>query len=225
MRRIDVKKKLRAAGIIAFASVMVSACSFDTPSHVTTNKIQLLETSEYDTYATSNVSAFLLADIAAKQVSEGNGPMDVTVTFDPSSKVNTKAKAEREIARMVSALESQGVRDVRGTVLPVNAPPNYSVTTIRYARLTASGPKDCGKMPGYEDRATAGDTDIHKAYEYGCTVEDIFAQQVARPADLLGQDDFKTPGSGRYAGNVLENGGYYDGQRSQPLGGETSSDD
>lgn len=207
------------------ASVFLIGCSFDTPSHITPEKMRVIQTVDQDVYATNNLNNDVLSSIASSHLDNGGGQIDVTVSYDPSSSDNTKAKAENEAKRIQSYLTKIGVGHVTASVLPVNAPPAYSVTTLRYVQYDAEGPANCGYMPGYMDRTETGVTEAHKNYDYGCTVETLFAKQLADPSDLLGQDGFETKASGRQAENAISGSGYYAPGPSGALAGESSSGD
>lgn len=204
-------------------SAALSACSFDTPSKITSNKLQLVQTVEQDVFATQNLTHDVLDSLAKAYMANDGGEMAVTVTYDPKSLVNTKVKAEREAKRIEDSLMNGGINSVSSSVLPVGSPPDYSVTTIRYVQYSAEGPKDCATMPGYENRADVGVVDIHQEYDYGCTIESLFAKQIANPSDLMGQDGFETLGSGRRAENAISGSGVYAPGPSPALSGERSS--
>ncbi|MGE4313693.1 MAG: CpaD family pilus assembly lipoprotein [Pseudobdellovibrionaceae bacterium] len=204
--------------------VSLTACSFDMPSHMTQERMDIVQSPTQQKYVTGDLTQPMLQDIAAEARHRGASSMDVTVTYDPASKTNTKAKAEYEANRIADTLEKQGVRSVNVATLPVTDSWNVSNTLITYMQVDASMSDNCGKMPGYDDAYDAGDTEKHQAYEYGCTIHDVFAQQLADPSDLMGKDGFDTPEDGRRAENVVSGRGYYGNQRLKPLKGETTSD-
>lgn len=205
-------------------SMVLAACSFDSPTKLTPEKLQLVQTVDQDVYATNNLTSDVLKSIALMHLENDGGEMAVTVSYDAQSSVNTKSKAELAGKKIVETLRAEGVKDIAYSTLPVGSPPEYSVTTIRYVHYDARGPEDCDFIPGYKDRSDAGSTEIHQDYDYGCTIETLFARQVANPSDLAGKDGFDTKINGRKAANAIFGTGYYEPGPSPDLTGENASE-
>lgn len=205
-------------------SMTLAACSFDSPTKLTDKKLQLVQTVDQNIFATDNLTKDVLQSIAGMHLESGGGEMAVTVSYDPQSSANTKSKAEVSAKRIVDTLQVEGVKDIAYSTLPVSAPPEYSVTTIRYVQYDARGPENCDFIPGYKNRSDAGSTEIHQDYDYGCTVETLFAKQLANPSDLAGKDGFDTKINGRKAANAIYGTGYYEAGPSPELSGEKASD-
>lgn len=216
--------KTRHILTVLVACAATSACSFDMPSHMTQEKMEVVQSPTQEKFVTSDMTRDVAEDLAAEARHRGGSDMNVTVTYDPSSKSNTKAKAEYEADRIATMLEKEGVRAVTTSTLPVGDSWNVSHTLVTYMQTDASMSDNCGKMPGYENAYDAGDTSKHQAYEYGCTINDVFAQQLADPSDLMGKDGFDTPEDGRRAENVVWGRGYYGYEKNKPLKGETTQD-
>ncbi len=155
-------------------SMVLAACSFDSSTKLTPEKLQLVQTVDQDVYATNNLTGDVLQSIAGMHLENGGGEMAVTVSYDPQSSTNTKSKAEVAGKRIVDTLHAEGIKNVAYSTLPVGSPPEYSVTTIRYVQYDARGPENCDFIPGYQNRSDAGSTEIHQDYDYGCTVETLF---------------------------------------------------
>ncbi len=210
--------------MIALASLLgTTACSFDVPTKFSSEKLQVVQVMDQDVFATDNLTKSTVENIAANHLGSFDDEVDVTVTYDPQSSVNTKSKAEISAKRIGKYFYDVGVDAITTNVLPVLAPPNHSVTTLRYTNVSAQVSDDCGLMPGYKNREDVGSTDIHKDYEYGCTYDSLLARQVANPSDLLGRDGFETPASGRQAQNKISESSRYSPTPASELTGETAS--
>ena len=64
---------------------------------------------------------------------------------------------------------------------------------------------------------------VDQEYKLGCTVDTIFARQIARPKDLNGQGGSGTPTEGRSATNIID--AQRSGALNEPLEGQTASED
>ena len=205
--------------IIALTSVMFAgACSLDTPTKMTEKRLQV----EHERFVEdTTVEAFDNAQVAAlaqHYTRHGSGPLDLTVTYDPKSKETTAMGASAQAAKLVDDLRALGVSDVNANILPVKDSA-VSKLLITYDGYNALPPQDCEMMSGYKNRGTEVDPD----YEMGCSVDTLFAKQIARPKDLNGQEDTTSTFDGRRASNITEI--YRTGAPSAELNGESASGD
>ncbi len=204
-----------------------SACTLDEPTWVNPSRVEVHEEGYTDTFATETLDNATLRAIGVNYYRYGNGPMDVAVSYNPSSKNNSKSNALKQAQRIEKELRRQGVNDLRISTTERSDGNDSSSTMISFPALTAKAPQDCGLMPGYTDAQTGTPSDAegnHKGYAIGCTVETLMAKQIARPGDLLGRPGFETDADGQRLERVVWGRGYY-GLKSNPrLEGESATD-
>jgi len=147
----------------------------------------------------------------------GDGPVEVTVLYDPVSKKNTAMNAANAADRIASFLRTKGVRHVHADALPINGQGDLSETMISYDTVTAHAPAGCTTSGGLDGKQTAADEN----YIYGCNIETMISRQIANPRDLAGRDGLDA-GSGRRQANVVE--GYKTGAPNDSLEGESASE-
>lgn len=207
------------------AALLLSACSVESKSWVNSNRVEVRNDQFSDTFETASLNESTLHAISGHYYRFGNGPMNVVVSYDPASRMNTKAKAEQAVQAIRAELGRNGVKDVRGTTNPVKGSGDVSKTLVNFTAITASAPTGCKMMPGYDNPAEdiPNSTNQDADYKYGCTVESLLARQVARPADLLGKQGFETNADGRRQERVLSKRGYYGDSPNQDLNGEKAS--
>lgn len=208
------------------ALAQVSACSLDEPTWVNPSRVEVHEEGFTDTFDTSALDTSTLRAIGVNYYRYGNGPMDVTVSYNAHSNKNTKIGASSEARRIETELRRNGVRDLRISTAPNESTGDRSTTVVSFPALTAKAPQDCTVMPGYTDAQTGTPEDAegtHKGYAIGCTVETLMAKQIARPGDLLGREGFETNADARRQEAVIWDRGYYGNKSFAPLTGESAS--
>lgn len=195
------------------ACAFLSACQQRTPSMMNTSRVELNTNAGIDQVPVSRVNDGYLSALATQYGRYGEGPIDLTISYDPSSKSYNATKAVNELASLSDKLSRKGLGNVTTSTLPVSGQAQ-PMLMVSYNMVTAQGPADCGNMDGLYDNATSPDIG---AYRFGCGVEQMLARQVSRPADLRGRGTVDT-GDGRRATNVSES---YRGQPpeayTQPL--------
>ena len=220
MRARVFKNTLRLMTVAAMAAspLAIAACSMDKPTWVNSQRVELHQSSETTRLSVSDIDEAKLADIAAHYRSSGDGPVYVTVTYDPKSKSNTAMKASGEAARISTYLRRKGASEVTSDILPVSSSGNSSEALITYDAVTAHAPRDCGAMGGLDGGETHSDED----YKYGCTIEMQLARQIANPKDLKGRDGLRPEeADGRRQANIIEV--HRTGARNAALEGESAS--
>lgn len=207
------------AKILAMSLVLLTGgCSMYSEGHFTPNRIQVEEQKFAEEIPVAALDKDKIAGLARYYSSHGDGTVDLTVTYDPKSRNNTAMKAGDAVARLVAALRKEGLRDVNGTILPVNQQGEESVAIISFLSYNALAPKDCAVMEGYENQELT----VTEDYKLGCTVDTVFARQIARPKDLKGQGASGEPTEGRSASNIVDM--QRSGAPNEPLEGETASE-
>ena len=205
----------------------VSACSIDEPTWVSSSRVEVHEEGFSDTFDTTSLDKGMLRAIGVNYYRYGNGPMDVTVSYNKNSGSNSQQRASSEAKRIESELKRNGVRNLRVGTAPNENTGDVSKTRISFPALTAKPPQDCGLMPGYVDAQTGTPEDAEggpKGYAMGCTIETMMAKQIARPGDLLGRPGFETNADARRQEAVIWQRGYYGNKSFDPLNGESASD-
>ncbi len=224
------KSRLFGLLVLSMAMVTLSACDkmAESPTWVSDAKVEVHDDVFQDTFKTSDLNKNMLRAIGDRYYRYGNGPMNIVVAYDPSSKTANATAAESEKMRITRELRTFGVRDPNVSVASQQGIGNQLTATFTFPALVAQAPESCGQnmMPGFDKSIDLpNDATNPLGYGFGCSVEAMMAQQVARPGDLLGRPGFETYADGRRQENVIERRGYYGGESYDLLEGETAVDD
>ena len=196
----------------------ISACEMYSESVVSDRRLQVREENFTEQVPARRANSEYVAKVADDYVQSGNGPLELTITYDTPSKTNTALHANDEAVRLSQAFRKQGVKEVLTSILPVREQGTESMVVVSYASYQATAPANCGRMTGFDGPILEHDPD----YKLGCTVETVFARQIANPTHLLGESKAPAYSEGRAAAHVI------DPQRSgafnKPLKGEEASD-
>ncbi len=210
---------------ISVAVVAVSAlsgCGIDmySPSTMTENQVQVSEEIITRDVLISDVDDKFIANLARHYTKHGGGDLEMVVTYDPKSRVNTAMTASNNAADIIGSLHGYGISDVSIGILPVRAQGSMSHFVVSYNSFNASAPKGCDvAMPGMNGELKGADLD----YKLGCATKTILARQVAKPAHLLGRGATGASSEGRSAVNIVD--GYRSGAQNEALGGQSATDD
>lgn len=203
------------------ASLALAGCSQYEPSRINAHRAEVTHDKFAQTVPAAQADEAFISGVAEQYQRFGNGPMKVTVSYDPRSGVNTAMKAGEEASRIVEAFDRWAVRGVETEIMPVAGSGAEGEVLITYDSVTAHPPRGCGSMPGLEsDQAGYRSTDT---YSLGCSVETMVSRQIARPKDLLGKGGLPGRSDGRRYGNSVEP--YRSGVPNEPLDGEQASDE
>lgn len=214
-------RKNKGMKIVMAASVAVflSACSMDVDTYsVTKQKVELHSETHSMRVPTGSLDKAGLMGVVDHYSHYGDGPVEITVLYDPSSKKNTAMNATNETDRIASFLKRKGVTQVNADTLPISGQGDVSETLISYDTVTAHAPAECMTSGGLDGKQTAADED----YIHGCNIETMLSRQIANPRDLAGREGLGDAGSGRRQANVVE--GYKTGVPNDSLDGESSSE-
>lgn len=204
--------------LIALAMVL-TGCELYEPSNVSTNKIRVEEEKISETVAVADLNDAALDRLSNHYRKHGDGPLELTVTYDPKSRNNGAMRANDEVARLSRELRMNGINNVEVGILPVNGAGNDMDVLVAYRSYNALAPEGCDVLLS-DDRGF--ERDAYKDYKLGCTKDTLFARQVARPKDLRGTAPSGDPTSdGRRSSNVIE--GYRSGVPNEPLEGQSAS--
>lgn len=163
--------------------VLMGGCTVYQEGHLTENRVQVREHALVQEMELSDLNADGVAGLAHHYNKHGEGGVELTLLYDPSSRTNTAMHAAQSGARLTRGLQDNGVDAVRSNILPVQGRGDAAGVVVSYRSYTAHAPRDCGVMPGFSDTDLGHDEE----YRLGCTMETLFARQVARPRDLLGR--------------------------------------
>lgn len=193
----------------------LSGCEMHHPSYMTENRIQVQEQVYTEHYSHTDFNAAAIANLYDRQ---GDGPLHLTVTYDPLSKTNTAMHAGDAAAAYARDLRKQGVALVESGILPIKDSGEGSKVFVGYQSYSAQAPKDCGLISGLSGNILEAEAD----YKLGCSVDTVFARQIARPSDLAGQSEKQYTTDGRRSANIIET--YRAGAPNDGLDGESASD-
>ena len=212
------KALILSAGAV-FSVLLLPGCEklVHEPTYVSQSKLQVQEKEFFEDMHVSKMDAGYIAALSQHYSSEGDGGVDLSVTYDPKSSQNTAMVASGELARISDEFRKNGVV-VNGTIIPVRGHGDALRAIVSYDTYTVERPDDCTDMPGYSDRNVDADED----YKLGCTRDSLIAKQVARPKDLMGRADTNETSDGRRAANIVE--GYRTGAPNKALDGENASE-
>lgn len=204
--------------IFSVSLLVLAACSLDAPSQISENRVQVeherfVEETPAVTFDQERVSS-----MAYHYERHGEGPLQLTVTYDPQSKSATAMQASSQASELVKAFRAAGVYDIDAKILPVKDS-GASKVMVAYDGYNALAPEDCEMISGYEDRILDLKDDD---YQLGCSVDTLLARQIARPKDLKGQPSDGATSDGRRGSNIVNI--YRSGEPSAELNGETASE-
>lgn len=208
----------RATGLaLGVALLALGGCAMDTDTHMGLQKMELSQQAQSRQVPTASLNDQALRLLGEHYRSAGEGPVELVVTYDPHSSVNTASRAATEAGRIRKALEARGVGPVESDILPIAGQGHVSQTMIGYNTYAISPPAGCVSMPGLDGRQTAADLD----YRVGCSLETQYARQIANPRDVAGRTGLDTA-DGRRQSNIV--GVYMAAKPLEPLDGLTTTD-
>ncbi len=205
-------------GLIVLCMVL-TGCKLNEPSTLSQNRIQVEEEKFTDSVPVAKLNTAAVSGLARHYTKHGDGPLGLTVTYDPKSKTRSAMHASDEVARIVKELRLAGVSNVDSSILPVNGMSGEMNALISYMSYNALAPKDCGTIAGFG----GSKVDPDESYKLGCTFDTVFARQIARPKDLKGQSNTDRTTDGRRSGNVIDV--YRSGIPNEPLDGESATEE
>ena len=214
-----MKRVLVLSASVLVGGLMLQGCEQIVHSETafSHSKLQVEESAFFEDVTVDKMDAGYIAALAKHYSAEGDGSVDLSVTYDPQSKTNTAMHASNHIARISEAFRKNGV-DVNTTILPVKGSGNVSRALVSYDTYAVKVPDDCEMMDGMEDRNVDPDED----YKLGCTRDALFAKQIANPKDLTGRSVDNQTSDGRRAANIVDR--YRTGEPNAALEGETVSE-
>jgi hypothetical protein len=211
-------KTITISMMMILSSLAMSSCRMYQEGNLTKERVNVAESEFFDRQPVDSINDSYILYLAKDFSRNGDGQVYLTVTYDPYSSKNTAMKAQNTAAILTEKMRNAGISPVQSDILPVQKSGDTSEALISYMSYTASPPPDCGTMAGYSDTDQHSNTD----YRLGCTIETIFARQVARPRDLLGRGQEQTTSQGRSATNITQP--VLAGQENKELKGQNASE-
>lgn len=215
-----MKKVLTFTTTILMSGLILQGCEqiVHSETKLSHSKLQVEEEAVFEDMTVDQMDANYVAALSQHYSRQGDGGVDLSVTYDPKSKTNTAMHASNHIARISGEFRKNGISDVNTTILPVKGSGTVSRALVSYSTYAVKAPDDCTMLPGYEDR----NVDVDDDYKLGCTRDTLFAKQIADPKDLTGRPDTSTSSDGRRAANIVDR--YRTGVPNEELGGESASE-
>lgn len=205
-------------GLIVLAMVL-TGCNLHEPTKLSENRIQVEEDKFTDSVPVSEMNDVALAALAQHYSKHGDGPMELTVTYDPKAgSAGGAMRASDEAASLAKKLRLKGVRQLHSGILPVRDSGSDMNVLVAYNAYYAHAPKDCSVMSGLDNMEVEADKD----YKLGCTMDTVFARQIARPKDLKGQGPSGANTDGRRLSIATD--AYRDGIPNEALEGESATE-
>jgi len=163
-------------------------------SDVTQRPIVIEETRFVEKMSTNDVDYNYLMNLSDDYDHHGSSPLYAVIAYNPDEK-NGKLEAFNKSSILKGQLAKLGMRDAVVKTMPINGSENEIV--VGYDRLTARGPDNCGKVPGFQT-----ETGAYGDYGLGCKVKDMMAKQIAYPSDLEGKTKMSANDADRAASAV-----------------------
>lgn len=216
-RKITVSMPYTILALIVLCMV-ITACDLHEDSTLNHTKMRLEESSYAESFDVGNLSEKKMLEIVRHYEKHGDGPLNLTVSYDPQSHNSNAMHAGDEAARITKFLRKSGVANIESGIMPVVNSGSDMKALIAFESYTALGPAGCEGMSGTFNH----EEDLNKDYRLGCTRDMLFARQLARPADLKGRRISPTT-DGRRVANSTET--YRTGVPNEPLTGESATGD
>lgn len=211
-----MRQQITYLSVLILTSITLSACTQSTPSQMNLSKVELVSESNVEQIPLANINETTMGMLADHHYKYGRGALDLTMTYDPSSKTFTAMKAVQTLKKVKYMLQQKGLRDLTAQTLAV--PDGRPSLMVSYDMVRAQAPSDCGNMPGLESNDT---TRFIGEYKFGCGVETLFAQQISNPSDLEGKSGLASRPA-RRAANVVDT--YANGDQREPITGIERAD-
>lgn len=215
MRHVGTLKCLGFAGVV----LALSACEMTSPSLISTAQITVEEQQHSLTLAIDQLTPAAISELSKDYRRSGEGPVEVIVLYPAGG---SEILAENEAGRIAADLRDVGISDVTASSLPIDDARKAGQVIIRYTQLVARAPEGCDPHPGDSRNGLLASQDGYfPNYRFGCGVDAYIAGQVARPSDLLGDDDIAPAEAGRSSAQTKD---YREGKDLKTLNGTNASE-
>jgi type IV pilus biogenesis protein CpaD/CtpE len=167
---------------ILMSGALLTGCTQTTPSMMNTSKAELVDETHMEQIPYDKLDDISMAILANQYSRYGDGQLELTMAYDPSSKNFTAMHARNKLKELEKMLAMKGVTSVKTSTLAMKG--EAPSLMVMYPSVSAQAPSDCDHMPGVKDNKTGR---FLGNYKFGCSVEMFTAQQVYRPSDLRGR--------------------------------------
>ncbi len=193
-------KTVQTYATLFLGCLLVAGCTQTTPSMMNTSPIELRSETHMEQIPLEHIDDLSMSILAQQYTRYGDGPLELTMTYDPKSKSYTAMKALHTLKGVEEKLATKGLANVKMDTLAVEG--QKPALMVMYPSVQAQAPSDCGAMPGLNDNITG--RELLAPYKFGCGVETMMARQVYRPADLRGRGgEVMGVNDGRRISNVM----------------------
>lgn len=211
-------RRVFLAGAVFFSSpLFLAGCEMHAPTTLNTEKMQVRQEPYFLDVPAHQADEGVAESVAHHYTRHADGPLRLSVTYDPKNYRNTAMAATQKAADLARVLRKNGVGMVETDILPVSGQGDESQVLISYDSYTAHAPSGCTTMPGTENTLI----EPEEGYKLGCTIQTMMAKQIARPKDLEGQGAPGLNTDGRSATNIVDI--VRSGEENRELGGESAS--
>ncbi len=201
---------------IFVAAVTLSACTQYTPSMMNKSQVQLSNATMMEQVLLKDINDSVLSALADHYLKNGTSMLDLTMTYNPTSKSFTAMKAVHKLKDIKEVLKKKGVTNITSQTMAI--PNGVASLMVSYDMVQALAPNDCALMPGLSKEDT---TRFLEDYKFGCSTETMIAKQIAHPLDLQGNGTLG-PREARREAVILD--GYSRGEPREPLDGVERDD-
>lgn len=177
---------LLRAGLLLASAVSVlylTSCSMDSPTEISKAPITVSKETYRVSHSADRVGDAEIVALRNHYLKQGEGPVNVLVTYNPRSKTNTAMNASNKAGKIKVAMKKMGATDVNVEILPVKDSGDTSKVEFSYDIYEAHAPEGCDFMGGIEGT----DTGTADNYAFGCSQDILLARQISNPRDLLGR--------------------------------------
>lgn len=215
-----LSRKFMTVLFLGVSVISLSACEgiVHEPSHISEKRVQVEEEDVFKTIPVKDMTEQRIKAMSVHHHKYGKDAIDLTVVYDPAVGSGSAMSASQELARITQDFRRNGVAIQVADIMPVKNQGSEMGVLISYGAISALAPDDCDLMPGLANRNLEPSED----FEFGCTTETLFAKQIARPKDLVGNDSSVQSADGQRASNVVQ--GYLAGVPNEALDGESASE-
>lgn len=206
-------------GLLGVAVLAMSACEMSSPSLMSTSPITVEEKENSMMLPIDDLTPAALSELSKDYRRHGQGTVEVIVLYPAGG---SEVLADNEAGRIAADLRDAGIGQVVPSSLPIDDMRKAGQVIVRYRQLVAHAPEGCDGHPGDSRKDIIGSDDGYfPNYRFGCGIDSYIAGQVARPSDLLGDDDIAPVEASRPTAQGQE---FRDGEPFKDLKGTNASE-
>jgi len=127
--------------LIALCMLLTACDLYEETSMNTSSKIQLQESRYSETYDVGNLDDVMLVSVVRHYTKHGDGPLDLTVTYDPKVSGAGAMKAGDEVSRIATFLRKKGISQVKAGIMPVVNSGKDMQALVSYDSYYAAAPE------------------------------------------------------------------------------------